>query len=160
MTQMPREGEKAPKFSIPKAGGEIVRLADFKSAQLVLYFYPRADTAGCTQEALDFSHLSKTFGKAGTSVLGVSADPIRAIERFRDKHSLLIGLASDETHKTLEAYGVWAQKSMYGRTFMGVLRSTFLIGRDGRIAKVWPKVKVPGHAKEVLATAQSLQATV
>jgi thioredoxin-dependent peroxiredoxin len=158
MTALPKEGEKAPKFSLPRAGGGKVQLADFKGRILVLYFYPRADTAGCTKEAIDFSRLAKTFEKAGAGVLGVSADPVQAIERFRDKHKLTVALGTDETHDMLEAYGVWAKKSMYGRSFMGVVRTTFLIGPDGRIARVWPKVKVPGHAEEVLAAAQGLSA--
>jgi peroxiredoxin Q/BCP len=156
MAAMPQEGDKAPKFSLPRGGGGKVALADFKGKALVLYFYPRADTAGCTKEAMDFSRLAKAFDKAGAGVLGVSADPVKAIERFRDKHKLTIELGSDETHDMLDAYGVWAEKSMYGRTFLGVVRATFLIGPDGRIAKVWRKVKVPGHAEEVLAATKAL----
>ena len=158
MTALPKEGEKAPKFTLPRAGGGKVQLADFKGRILVLYFYPRANTAGCTKEAIDFSRLAKAFEKAGAGVLGLSADPVQAIERFRDKHKLTVTLGTDETHDVLEAYGVWAKKSMYGRSFMGVVRTTFLIGPDGRIARVWPKVKVPGHAEEVLAAAQGLSA--
>ncbi len=156
MTAMPSEGEKAPKFSLPRDGGGKVTLSEFKGRILVLYFYPRADTPGCTQEAMDFSRLAKAFDKAGTSIVGVSADAVKAIERFRDKHDLSVALGSDESHDMLNAYGVWGEKSMYGRTFMGVIRATFLIGPDGRIAKVWPKVKVPGHAEEVLAAAKGL----
>jgi thioredoxin-dependent peroxiredoxin len=156
MTAMPSEGEKAPKFSLSRDGGGKVALSDFKGRILVLYFYPRADTAGCTQEAMDFSRLAKAFDKAGASILGVSADAVKALDRFRDKHDLSVALGSDESHDMLTAYGVWAKKSMYGRTFMGVIRATFLIGPDGRIAKVWPRVKVPGHAKEVLAAANGL----
>lgn len=158
MTAMPQEGEKAPKFSLPRAGGGKVQLADFKGRTLVLYFYPRANTTGCTKEAIDFSRLAKAFEKAGAGILGVSADPMTAIERFRDKHKLTVALGTDEAHEMLTAYGVWGKKSMYGRTFMGVIRATFLIGPDGRIARVWPKVKVPGHAEEVLAAAQELSA--
>lgn len=160
MTAMLKAGDRAPKFSLPAAGGGLVRLADFKGRGLVLYFYPRADTAGCTKEAIDFSRLAKAFDKAGVGIVGVSADPVRAIERFRDKHKLKVALGADEGHEMLEAYGVWAKKSMYGRTFMGVIRATFLIGPDGRIAGVWPKVKVPGHAEEVLAAANALQIPV
>jgi peroxiredoxin Q/BCP len=160
MSAMPREGEKAPKFSLPQAGGGKVQLSDFKGRILVLYFYPRADTEGCTKEAIDFSRLAKSFDKVGASVLGVSADPMKAVERFRDKHKLSVGLGTDETHETLEAYGVWAEKSMYGRTFMGVVRATFLIGPDARIARIWPKVKVPSHAEEVLAAAKGLSKPV
>ena len=156
MTAMPREGEKAPKFTLPRDGGGKAALSDFKGRILVLYFYPRADTPGCTREAIDFSRLAKAFDKAGASVLGVSADAMKAIERFRDKHDLSVALGSDENHDMLTAYGVWGEKSMYGRSFMGVIRATFLIGPDGRIAKVWPKVKVPGHVEEVLAAAKGL----
>lgn len=141
MTAMPSEGEKAPKFSLSRDGGGKVALSDFKGQILVLYFYPRADTAGCTQEAMDFSRLAKAFDKAGASILGVSADAVKALDRFREKHDLSVALGSDESHDMLTAYGVWAKKSMYGRTFMGVIRATFLIGPDGRIAKVWPKSK-------------------
>ena len=160
MAAMPQEGDKAPKFSLPRAGGGKVSLADFKAKSLVLYFYPRADTTGCTKEAIDFSRLAKAFEKVGTGVLGVSADPIPAIERFRDKHKLTVQLGTDESHDMLTDYGVWAKKSMYGRTFMGVVRTTFLIGPDGRIARIWPKVKVPGHAEEVLAAAKALSKSV
>ncbi len=156
MTAMPKEGEKAPKFSVPRDGGGNVALSEFKGRILVLYFYPRADTAGCTQEAMDFSRLAKAFDKAGASIVGVSADTVKALDRFRDKHDLSVALGSDESYDVLTAYGVWGEKSMYGRTFMGVIRATFLIGPDGRIARVWPKVKVPGHAEEVLAAAKGL----
>jgi peroxiredoxin Q/BCP len=149
-------GAKAPAFSLPTDGGNTVSLADFKGRKLVLYFYPKADTSGCTREAIDFTKLAKAFEKADTGILGVSADPVKALERFKAKHDLSIALGSDETHRMLERYGVWAKKSMYGRTYMGVVRSTFLIGPDGRIARLWDKVKVDGHAEEVLAAAKSL----
>lgn len=151
------EGAKAPAFKLPRDGGEEIRLADFKGRKLVLYFCPKADTPGCTREAMDFSRLSKDFAKAGTAVLGVSADPVKKQDAFKKKHALAIPLASDETHAMLEAYGVWAEKSMYGRKFMGILRVTYLIGSDGRIAKVWPKVSVDGHAAEVLAASKALK---
>jgi peroxiredoxin Q/BCP len=122
----------------------------------VLYFYPKADTPGCTREAIEFSKLRAEYQKAGADVLGVSADPVEAQDTFKKKHSLGIPLLSDETHKMLEAYGVWGKKSMYGRTFLGITRTTFLIGGDGRIARIWPKVKVDGHAAEVLAAAKLL----
>lgn len=156
MTTKLQEGEKAPKFDLPRAGGGRLRLNDSKGRILVLYFYPRADTAGCTREAQDFQRLAKAFAKAGAEVAGISADPLPAIERFAGKHGLEFGLGSDESHEMLSAYGVWAKKSMYGRNFMGVVRTTFLIGPDGRIKKVWPKVKVPGHTEEVLEAAQAL----
>ncbi len=148
-------GAKAPAFTLPRDGGETISLADFAGRKLVLYFYPRADTPGCTKEAIDFSRLKGAFGKAGTEVLGVSADPVPAQDKFKTKHKLSIALASDEQHRMLEAYGVWQEKSMYGRKFMGVARATFLIGPDQRIVKVWPKVSVTGHAAEVLAAAQA-----
>jgi peroxiredoxin Q/BCP len=149
-------GAKAPAFTLPRDGGETISLADFAGRKLVLYFYPRADTPGCTKEAIDFSRLKSAFGKAGTEVLGVSADPVPAQDKFKTKHKLSIALASDEEHRMLEAYGVWQEKSMYRRKFMGVARVTFLIGPDQRIARVWPKVSVTGHAEEVLLAAKAL----
>jgi peroxiredoxin Q/BCP len=156
MPAQPGPGSKAPAFSLPRDGGGTLSLADFKGQNLVLYFYPRADTPGCTVEAKAFSELTAAFKKAGTAVLGVSADPVKAQDAFKAKHGLVIPLASDETHKMLDAYGVWGEKSMYGKKFMGITRATFLIGRDGRVARVWPKVKVAGHAEEVLAAAKEL----
>jgi thioredoxin-dependent peroxiredoxin len=156
MGTAPAEGAKAPVFKLPSDDGTTVSLADFKGRKLVLYFYPRADTPGCTREAIDFSKLKADFAKAGTDVLGVSADPVKAQESFKKKHKLKIPLLSDETHKMLEDYGAWGKKSMYGKTFLGVIRTTYLIGPDGRIARVWPKVKVDGHAADVLAAAKAL----
>jgi thioredoxin-dependent peroxiredoxin len=152
----PVPGAKAPAFTLPRDGGGTVSLADFAGRKLVLYFYPRADTSGCTREAIDFSQLKAAFSRAGTDILGVSADPITALDRFKSKHQLAITLASDEQHKTLDAYGVWRQKSLYGRKFMGTVRATFLIGQDQRIARVWSKVSVAGHAKEVFEAAKAL----
>jgi peroxiredoxin Q/BCP len=149
-------GTKAPAFMLPRDGGGTVSLADFAGKKLVLYFYPRADTSGCTKEAIDFSGRKGAFGKAGTEILGVSADPVPAQDKFKAKHRLSIALASDEKHRMIEAYGVWQEKSMYGRKFMGIVRATFLIGPDQRIARVWPKVSVTGHADEVLAAAKAL----
>jgi peroxiredoxin Q/BCP len=149
-------GTKAPAFMLPRDGGGTVSLADFAGKKLVLYFYPRADTSGCTKEAIDFSGLKGAFGKAGAEILGVSADPVPAQDKFKAKHRLSIALASDEKHRVIEAYGVWQEKSMYGRKFMGIVRATFLIGPDQRIARVWPKVSVTGHADEVLAAAKAL----
>jgi peroxiredoxin Q/BCP len=149
-------GAKARAFKLPRDGGGSVALKDFKGRSLVLYFYPKADTPGCTREAIDFTKLRGEFQKAGADVLGVSADPVAAQDKFRKKHDLTVALASDETHEMLAAYGVWGKKSMYGRTFMGVIRATFLIGADCRIARIWPKVRVPGHAEEVLAAARAL----
>jgi peroxiredoxin Q/BCP len=149
-------GAKAPAFKLAREGGGSISLADFAGRKLVLYFYPKADTTGCTKEAIDFSGLKSAFSRAGTEVLGVSGDPVRALEAFKTKHKLKVTLASDEKHAMLEAYGVWQQKSMYGRKYMGIVRSTFLIGPDGRIAQIWPKVSVAGHAEEVLAAAKAL----
>ena len=149
-------GGKAPNFNLPRDGGTSVSLADFAGQNLVLYFYPRADTPGCTREAIDFSRLRGTFAKANTQILGVSADPVPAQDKFKVKHKLSIALASDENHRMIEDYGVWQEKSLYGRKFMGIVRATFLIGPDQRIAKVWPKVSVDGHADEVLAAAKEL----
>ena len=149
-------GAQAPDFALPRDGGGTVKLADFKGRILALYFYPRADTPGCTREAIDFTRLKDAFAAAGTAVLGISADPLKAQEKFRDKHSLSIPLISDETHEMLEAYGAWGEKSMYGKSFLGILRTTVLIGADGKVAKVWRNVRVDGHADEVLAAARSL----
>jgi thioredoxin-dependent peroxiredoxin len=149
-------GARAPAFALPRDGGGTISLADFAGRKLVLYFYPRADTPGCTKEAIDFSRLKGAFAKAGTDILGVSADPVTAQDKFKTKHRLSIALGSDEKHRMLEAYGVWQEKSMYGRKFMGIVRATVLIGPDQRIARVWPKVSVSGHAAEVLAAAQAL----
>ncbi len=151
------EGDKAPAFKLPRDGGGSLALADFKGRKLVLYFYPKADTPGCTREAIDFSRLRGEFQKAGTDIVGVSADAVAAQDKFKNKHDLAITLASDETRKMLEAYGVWGKKSMYGKTFMGITRTTLLIGADGRIARIWRKVKVDGHAAEVLAAARRLK---
>jgi thioredoxin-dependent peroxiredoxin len=149
-------GAKAPDFTLLGDDGGKVSLKDFRGRKLVLYFYPKADTPGCTREAMAFSALKSAFAKADTAILGVSADPVKAQDAFKRKLGLAITLASDETHKMLADYGVWGEKSMYGRTFMGITRATFLIGPDGRIARAWPKVKVDGHAEEVLAAARAL----
>lgn len=146
----------APAFRLPRDGGNVVTLWDYTGQKLVLFFYPRADTPGCTREAIDFSRLKDAFTAAGTAVLGISADPLKAQEKFRDKHSLGIPLISDEQHEMLEAYGAWGEKSMYGKRFLGILRTTVLIAADGKVAKVWRNVRVDGHADEVLAAARSL----
>jgi thioredoxin-dependent peroxiredoxin len=150
------EGAKAPAFRLPRDGGDTVSLADYAGKKLVLFFYPRADTPGCTKEAIDFTRLASAFAQDQTAVLGVSADPLKAQEAFRNKHQLTTPLVSDEQHEMLEAYGAWGEKSMYGRTFQGVLRTTVLIGADGRIIRIWRHVKVDGHADEVLAAVQAL----
>ena len=149
-------GAKAPAFTLPRDGGGTLSLADFKGRKLVLYFFPKADTPGCTKESIAFSALKRAFANADTDVVGVSADPIKAQDKFRDKHKLAIPLASDETKKMLTTYGAWGEKSMYGRKFMGVRRMSMLIDRDGRIAQVWENVKVDGHAEAVLDAAKAL----
>jgi peroxiredoxin Q/BCP len=150
------EGAKAPAFQLPRDGGNSVTPADYLGKKLVIFFYPRADTPGCTKEAIDFTRLSGAFADSQTAVLGVSADPLKAQEAFRDKHQLSMPLVSDEKHEMLQAYGVWGEKSMYGKTFLGILRTTVLIDRSGKVAKIWRNVKVDGHVDEVLAAAQAL----
>jgi peroxiredoxin Q/BCP len=149
-------GAKAPAFSLPRDGGTSISLKEFKGRNLVLYFYPKADTPGCTTEAIAFSKLRAVFAKAGTDILGVSADSVTAQDKFKAKHKLRIALGSDESKKMLEAYGAWGEKSMYGRKFMGVIRKTFLIDGKGRIVRIWPKVSVAGHAEDVLEAARAL----
>jgi len=148
------EGAHAPAFRLPRDGGDTVSLSDYSGKKLVLFFYPRADTPGCTREAIDFTRLAGDFAQSQTAILGVSADSPKMQEAFRDKHRLSVPLVSDEKHEMLEAYGAWGQKSMYGRTFQGILRTTVLIGADGRIIKIWRNVKVDGHAEQVLAAAR------
>uniref|UniRef100_Q07MC3 thioredoxin-dependent peroxiredoxin n=1 Tax=Rhodopseudomonas palustris (strain BisA53) TaxID=316055 RepID=Q07MC3_RHOP5 len=148
------EGSKAPAFTLPRDGGDSVTLKSFAGRQLVIFFYPRAGTPGCTREAIDFTRLLPEFEQAGVSVLGVSADAPAQQEKFRDKYQLKIPLASDEPHAMLEAYGAWGEKSLYGKTFWGIVRTTVLIGADGRVKRVWRKVKVEGHADAVLAAAK------
>ena len=150
------EGGKAPAFHLPRDGGESVSLADFAGKKLVVFFYPRADTPGCTKEAIDFTRLRSDFAAAGAAVLGVSADPVKAQEAFRNKHQLAVPLISDERHEMLGAYGAWGEKSLYGRKFMGIIRTTVLIGADGKVARIWRNVRVDGHADEVLAAARAL----
>jgi peroxiredoxin Q/BCP len=150
------EGTKAPAFHLPRDGGGTVSLSDYAGKDLVLFFYPRADTPGCTKEAIDFTRLSGAFAETGTALLGVSADPPRAQEAFRDKHELATPLASDEQHQMLEAYGVWGEKSMYGKTFLGIVRTTVLVGADGRVLRIWRNVRVDGHADEVLAAVRGI----
>jgi peroxiredoxin Q/BCP len=149
-------GSKAPAFTVQRDGGTTVSLKDFKGRNLVLYFYPKADTPGCTKEAIAFSGLRAAFAKAGTEILGVSADSVKAQNKFKSKHKLKIALASDDAKEMLEAYGAWGEKSMYGRKYMGVMRKTFLIDGKGHIVRIWPKVSVPGHAEEVLEAAKIL----
>lgn len=146
-----KEGDKAPEFSLPVSDEKNFTLADANGKNLVLYFYPKDNTKGCTIEAIAFTALADAFEKAGTIVLGVSPDGLSSHAKFTEKHALNILLGADEDHAVAEAYGVWKEKSMYGRKFMGIERSTFLIGPDGVLKQVWRKVKVDGHAEAVLA---------
>ena len=150
------DGDKAPGFELATDAGEAVKLSRLKGKPVVLYFYPKDDTSGCTAEAKDFSKLAPDFRKAGVEVIGVSPDSTESHGKFRKKYDLSIKLAADTDKAVATAYGVWVEKSMYGRKYMGVERSTFLIDGKGRIAKSWRKVKVPGHAEEVLAAARTL----
>jgi len=154
--QVLAEGAKAPAFRLPRDGGDTVSLADYAGSNLVLFFYPRADTPGCTREAIDFTRLANAFAESRTAVLGVSADPPKAQESFRNKHKLSVPLLSDEKHTMLEAYGVWGEKSMYGKVFQGILRTTVLIGPAGRVLRIWRHVKVDGHADSVLEAVRAL----
>ena len=150
------QGNMAPEVSLPRDGGETVTLSDLKGRKVVLYFYPRDDTSGCTKEATGFTEAADAFAAAETVVLGVSKDTVAKHEKFRDKHDLGVALLSDADGDVCERYGVWVEKSMYGKTHMGIERATFLIDPDGRIARVWRKVKVPGHVAEVLEAARAL----
>jgi peroxiredoxin Q/BCP len=149
-----KEGGRAPNFSMDSTQGPI-KLGDFKGQTLVLYFYPKDDTPGCTTEAKDFSDLAGDFAKAGAKVIGVSRDTMARHEKFAAKHELGITLGSDEDGKVCEAYGVWVEKKNYGRTYMGIERSTFLIGPDGKVIRIWRKVRVKEHAQEVLTAVTS-----
>ena len=150
------EGDKVPDVTMVGADGEAVSAADFKGQKLVLYFYPKDDTTGCTREAQDFTALAAEFEKAGTWILGVSKDSPEKHAKFTDKYGLKVKLATDPDGSVCEAFGTWGEKSLYGRKYMGIDRATFLIDRDGTIAKVWRKVKVAGHAEAVLAAARDL----
>jgi thioredoxin-dependent peroxiredoxin len=149
-------GQKAPQFQLPRDGGSVVKLSDFEGKPVVLYFYPQDDTETCTAEAIDFSRLKPEFARLGAPVIGVSPDSTARHDKFKKKHKLTVDLASDEEQKTLNAYGVWGEKTLFGRNYMGVIRTTFLIGRDGRIARIWRNVRVRGHALEVLEAARAL----
>ncbi|GGY52466.1 thioredoxin-dependent thiol peroxidase [Parvularcula lutaonensis] len=152
---MLQEGDKAPAFTLPTEDGE-VSLDDFKGHKLVLYFYPKDDTSGCTKEAIGFSEMLDAFEAAGAKVLGVSKDSPAKHAKFREKHDLKVPLASDEEGKVIEKYGSWVEKSMYGRKYMGIDRSTFLIDEDGVVRKIWRKVRVPKHVETVLAAVKEL----
>ena len=148
------EGDKVPDVALLGADGAAVSPADFGGQKLVLYFYPKDDTSGCTREAQDFTALAPEFAKAGVKVVGVSRDPMKSHEKFIGKYALAVPLVSDEDGRISDAFGTWVQKSMYGRKYMGMERSTYLIGADGRVLREWRKVKVPGHAEEVLKAAR------
>lgn len=149
-------GDEAPDFRLPRNGGGDISLSDLKGKTVVLYFYPKDDTSGCTAEAIDFSALGAQFEAANTVVIGISPDSVKSHDKFAAKHSLTVMLAADEDKSALEAYGVWKEKSMYGKKYMGVERTSFLISPDGKVAKIWSKVKVPGHAQAVLDEAKAL----
>jgi peroxiredoxin Q/BCP len=150
------EGDMAPNFELSTDSGGRTHLQELKGKRVVIYFYPKDDTSGCTAEAIDFNGLRAKFAAAGAMVMGISPDNAASHDKFKHKHDLKIALAADPERSAIEAYGVWKEKSMYGRKYFGVERSTFLVDRDGRIAKVWRKVKVPGHADEVLAATKAL----
>lgn len=156
MSGMPEAGDKAPPFDLPASTGGNVSLDGLQGRTVVLYFYPKDSTPGCTTEACDFRDLSAEFDKAGAAVFGVSADTLGSHEKFAAKQNLNFPLLSDPNHEMLEAYGVWQEKKNYGRTYMGIVRSTFVIDKDGRVAHAWPKVKVKGHAQEVLGVVRGL----
>ena len=149
-------GQSAPDFELPRGGGGTLSLSGLRGRPVVLYFYPKDDTSGCTAEAIDFSALKPEFEKAGATVVGMSPDSVKKHDKFTQKHGLSLELVSDEQRTILEAYGVWVEKSMYGRKYMGVERSTYLIDKNGLIARIWRKVKVPGHASEVLEAVREL----
>jgi len=153
---MATEGSSAPEFTLPRDGGDTVSLSDLRGKTVVLYFYPKDDTSGCTKEAVDFTAHLPAFEAAGAVVLGVSKDSVAKHDKFRNKHALGVTLLSDEDSDVCERYGVWVEKSMYGKKYMGIERATFLIDADGKIVRAWRKVKVPGHAEEVLGAVQAL----
>ncbi len=150
------EGMQAPEFSLPASRGRTVGSAALKGRAYVLYFYPKADTSGCTKAAQAFQGSLPAYSRYGVEVIGVSRDPVKALDKFAAKYNLEFPLASDEQGALTEAYGVWVEKSMYGRKYMGIERSTYLVGKDGRVRAAWPKVKVDGHADEVLAAIAAL----
>lgn len=149
-------GDKAPAFTLPADGGGKVSLADLKGKIVVLYFYPKDDTSGCTKEAIEFSAAKTKFDRLGAVVIGCSRDSVASHDKFKTKHKLKVILAADETGKTTDSYGVWVEKSLYGRKYMGIERATFLIDASGKLAGIWRKVKVPGHVEAVLKAAQAV----
>lgn len=144
------EGDKAPDFELATDGSERIKLSKLKGGSVVIFFYPKDDTSGCTKEAIAFSGLKKDFEAAGVTIIGISPDSAASHDRFKAKHDLTVTLAADPDKTVLNDYGVWVEKSMYGRKYMGVERSTFIVGADGKIANIWRKVRVPGHAEKVL----------
>ena len=148
--------DTAPDFTLPRDGGETVTLSDLKGSAVILFFYPRDDTSGCTKESIGFSEALEEFAASGAKVFGISKDSVASHDKFVKKHNLTTPLLSDEHGTTCEDYGVWKEKSMYGKKFMGIERSTFLIDADGKIAQAWRKVKVPGHVEKVLDAAKAL----
>lgn len=154
-----KQGDAAPDFDLPTDGGQGLRLSAARGQTIVLYFYPKDDTTGCTREALEFTAKAGEFAELGAVVVGISPDEVKTHDRFKEKHRLAVRLAADPQRQAIERYGVWTEKSMYGRNFMGVERSTFLIDREGVVARVWRKVKVPGHVDEVLEAARLIAAT-
>ena len=152
-----KPGDRAPDFDLPADGGRQISLSGLKGKPVVLYFCPKDNTSGCTAEALAFSKDAKAFAQAGAVVIGVSKDSVKSHDKFKSKYSLAFDLAADEDTKTAAAYGVWVEKSMYGRRYMGMERTTFLIDGTGKIRQVWRKVKVPGHSAEVLGAVKALK---
>ena len=153
---MPEVGDPAPDFTLPRDGGGEVALSGLRPQKVVVFFYPRDDTSGCTKEAIGFTEQAEAFAAAGAVVVGISKDSVASHDKFVTKHSLGVILGSDEGSDVCERYGVWVEKSMYGKKYMGIERTTFLIDGEGRIARVWPKVKVPGHVDEVLTAVKAL----
>jgi peroxiredoxin Q/BCP len=153
---MPETGDIAPDFTLPRDGGGEITLSALRPQKVVLYFYPRDDTSGCTKEAIGFTEAAEAFEAAGAVVVGISKDSVASHDKFARKHGLRVILASDEGSDVCERYGVWAEKSMYGKKYMGIERTTFLIDGEGRVAQVWAKVKVPGHVEAVLEAARAL----
>jgi len=156
MIAIPTEGSAAPDFTLPRDGDGTISLKDFRGKILVLYFYPKDDTSGCTTEAIGFSEKIDDFADAGATIIGVSKDSAQKHDKFKAKHALKVILAADEELDTIKAYGVWVEKNMYGRKYMGIERATFLIDTQGKIAKIWRKVRVKGHVDAVLAEVKSL----
>lgn len=153
---MLKEGDTAPDFELESDGGGIIHLSKLKGKPVVVYFYPKDDTSGCTKQAIAFTELAAQFSKADASIIGISPDSVKSHDKFKAKHNLNLTLAADTDKAASQAYGVWVEKSMYGRKYMGVERSTFLIDSDGKISRIWRKVRVPGHVEDVLLAVQAL----